>query len=199
MRQSMGQEVRRGVTRLALRVSAQRFRSGEPVTFLQAGPLRMRCAIGRNGLTRKKLEGDGATPIGRFKILAWRIQPVWPRLPSPPGPRRFIRKDDGWCDDPRSGAYNSQIRSPSRASHEALWRDDGKYAVIGILDWNLRPKTARGGSAIFFHVCDDDFGPTAGCIAVRARDMRKLLPLLSPQAVIRVAGLTASRKSRSRP
>lgn len=117
----------------------------------------------------------------------WRFQPARPGFPRGALSARTIRRDDGWCDDPDCGAYNRQVRLPFRGSHETLWRSDGKYAVVGILDYNLSPRRKGAGSAIFFHLCDDDFSPTAGCVAVRASDMRKLLPRISKQIRIKIA------------
>ena len=67
-----------------------------------------------------------------------------------------------------------------------MWRDDGKYAVVGVLDYNITHRRAGAGSAIFFHLSDAGYGGTAGCVAIRADDMRKLLPLLSRRARMRI-------------
>jgi L,D-peptidoglycan transpeptidase YkuD (ErfK/YbiS/YcfS/YnhG family) len=163
-------------------LAARRPGSDDRAAFLSAGPLRIRCAIGRTGLTRRKREGDGATPVGRFGVLGWWFQPARPALFRGRLPSRTIRRDDGWCDDPVAGAYNRPVRRPFSRSHEEMWRDDGKYAVVGILDCNITRRRAGAGSAIFFHVCDADYGATAGCVAIRASDFRKLLPLLSARA-----------------
>jgi L,D-peptidoglycan transpeptidase YkuD (ErfK/YbiS/YcfS/YnhG family) len=40
------------------------------------------------------------------------------------------------------------------------------------------------GSAIFFHLATDDLGPTAGCVALRPQDMRRLLPRLGRRVAI---------------
>ena len=154
--------------------------------FISIGSVWYACAIGRNGVTRKKREGDGASPVGEFSLVGWRFQPVAPGFPRGSLPARAIRRDDGWCDDPRSGAYNRQVRLPFSHGHESLWRDDGKYAVVGVLDYNLRARARGAGSAIFFHLCDDKFGPTAGCIAVLPRDMRKILPRISRRTRIKI-------------
>jgi L,D-peptidoglycan transpeptidase YkuD (ErfK/YbiS/YcfS/YnhG family) len=155
-------------------------------TFLWIGSGWVRCAIGRSGFTRRKREGDGGTPIGRFRILDWRFQPIRPPYSRGALEGRLIRRDSGWCDDPSSGAYNRQVRRPFPHTHEELWRDDGKYGVIGILDCNLRPRRMGAGSAIFFHICDDDFGATAGCVAIPEREMRKLLPRLGRDVTIEI-------------
>jgi L,D-peptidoglycan transpeptidase YkuD (ErfK/YbiS/YcfS/YnhG family) len=161
--------------------------SAKHAGVVRAGQVRIRCALGRAGLTTWKHEGDGATPIGRFGILGWRFRPI--RRPFMRGalPGRNIRRDDGWCDASDSGAYNRQVRLPFSASCEDLWRDDGKYDVVGILDCNFCRRRRGGGSAIFFHICGPDYGPTAGCVAIAAADLRKLLPRLSVRSEVRIS------------
>ena len=174
------------IVRLRVVLSARVATDGSRTAFLSAGPWRVRCAIGRTGVTRHKREGDGATPIGEFSIPRWWIQPVRPGFFRTGLKTRTIRRDDGWCDDIRSGAYNQWVRRPFAMSSEEMWRDDGKYAAVGVIDYNLRPRRRGVGSAIFFHLCGDDYSGTAGCIAIRARDLRKLLPRLSSRVRISI-------------
>src|SRR5687768_17576928 len=79
-----------------------------------------RCAIGKNGITKNKKEGDGCTPAGTFPIREcwWRDD----RLPLPTiaVPVRMITKNDGWCDDPKHKDYNKHVQLPIKASHENL-------------------------------------------------------------------------------
>ena len=86
-----------------------------------------------------------------------------------------MRPEDGWCEDPAHGRYNCPIRLPSSAGHEAMWRKDNLYDIVGVLDWNMRPRIRGRGSAIFLHLCRPGFAPTAGCIALRLPDLRLLL------------------------
>ena len=85
---------------------------------------------------------------------------------------------DGWCDDPADAAYNRPVRLPHAARHEALWRGDGVYDVIGVLGWNDSPPV-RGaqarGSAIFLHLARDDWAPTEGCVALARADLLAVL------------------------
>ena len=155
---------------------------------LIAGPLVIACALGRSGARVDKREGDGATPIGRFTILGGFVR----RDRFFPGRDTIhlatTRPSDGWCDDPASPAYNRRVSLPCRASHEQLWRADGLYHVVLALDHNRVPRRKNRGSAIFFHLTNDEFGPTAGCMAIRLADMRRLLPRLAPRAVMRIVG-----------
>ena len=97
-----------------------------------------------------------------------------------------IGKLEGWCDDVADPAYNKPVRLPYAASHEALWRDDAVYDVIGVLDWNLAPIVPGRGSAIFFHVATPDYAPTAGCVALALPDV--LAALAAGLSAIRVPG-----------
>lgn len=139
--------------------------------FLSGAGLRLPAAHGRAGISAHKHEGDGATPTGLLGLVrvlyrADRLKPPACSVPIEP-----ISPQDGWCDDPANPAYNKQIRLPFAASHEALWRDDNLYDIIGILDWNFAPITRHRGSAIFLHVATPDYAPTAGCVALALSDV----------------------------
>jgi L,D-peptidoglycan transpeptidase YkuD (ErfK/YbiS/YcfS/YnhG family) len=150
---------------------------------LIVGPLVLPCALGRSGITRFKHEGDGATPAGCWRLLCFYLRKPTPlRLPW-----RRTRPDDIWCDDPRSFLYNRPLNAPSRLSHEELWRKDPLYDVVGVMAYNVAPRVRGRGSAIFFHIATDDLGPTAGCVALRARDMARLLGRLGRGVAIYVA------------
>lgn len=145
---------------------------------LIAGTLALPCALGRAGVTHSKREGDGATPAGRYALLYILLRRG--RFPRPCAvPARFVRREDIWCDDPRSFLYNRQLGGKSSLNHEDLWRSDRLYDVVGVLDYNIRPPVRGRGSAIFFHIATSELGPTAGCVALRARDMARLLPRLA--------------------
>lgn len=143
--------------------------------LLHGAGLTLRAAHGRNGTTTQKREGDGATPVGRLRLV--RVLYRADRLPPPrcAVPVEPLAPQDGWCDDPTDTAYNQPVRLPYPASHEALWRDDALYDIIGVLDWNLDPVTAGRGSAIFLHIATPDYAPTAGCVALDRADLQTLL------------------------
>jgi L,D-peptidoglycan transpeptidase YkuD (ErfK/YbiS/YcfS/YnhG family) len=156
------------------RIAAARPHEGR----LIAGTLVLRCALGRAGITRAKREGDGATPAGSHELLSIQTRRGRFSLAGVRLPHRFTRRGDIWCDDPRSQLYNRPLRAPLRLSHEELWRADRLYDVVGVLDYNIAPRVLGRGSAIFFHIATEELRPTAGCVALRARDMAKLLPRL---------------------
>ena len=153
---------------------------------LRCGSLTLRCALGRSGVTHLKREGDGATPAGRLRLLSLIVRPDRPR-PQSAVSIRPMRRNDGWCEDKRHGRYNCPIRLPSSAGHETMWRDDRLYDIVGILDWNFRPRVRGLGSAIFLHLCRPGYGPTAGCIALERRDLMRLLAAAGPRPRFLVA------------
>ena len=154
--------------------------------FLRVGAGLVPCALGRAGIRSAKREGDGATPRGPLHPVA-----VLYRADRGPRPRTAlpvgaIRPDSGWCDDPADRAYNQPVRLPFAAHHERLWREDRLYDVVVVLDYNMHPVRRGAGSAIFLHIAGDAFAPTAGCIAVTAPVMRRLLARIGPRTVIRI-------------
>jgi L,D-peptidoglycan transpeptidase YkuD (ErfK/YbiS/YcfS/YnhG family) len=154
--------------------------------WLLAGPLALPVALGRGGIKANKREGDGGTPSGTFRLrrLWWRAD----RLPRPRTglPVRPIRRDDGWCEDPRDRRYNRPIQVPADDAGDRLWRADRLYDLIVELDHNTRPRVAGRGSAVFIHVARPGFAPTAGCIALDARALSRLLARVGPRTRIRV-------------
>ena len=147
--------------------------------LLRCGSLTLRCALGRAGVTHLKREGDGATPAGRHRLLYLLVRPDG-RRPNAGVPLKTLRRNDGWCEDHRHGRYNCPIRLPSPAGHETMWRDDRLYDIVGLLDWNFRPRVRGRGSAIFLHLCRPGYRPTAGCIALERGDLTRLLAAAGP-------------------
>ncbi len=138
------------------------------------------CAIGRGGTiaSAMKREGDGATPIGTWPLMAALLRPDRVAFPGTALPWRWSRKDDGWSDDPADANYNRPVRHPHPFSAERLWREDGLYDVIVVLGHNSAPPVPGAGSAIFLH-CWNEAKPTEGCVAIPRDDLLTLLPLLS--------------------
>jgi len=146
---------------------------------LTVGTLTLPCKLGPAGIVHRKREGDGATPAGIYHLYRGFYRPDRLRRPATAIPLRPLRRDDGWCDDRSSGQYNRLVTRPFPASHEAMWMEAPIYDVVLILDHNHRPRIKGGGSAIFFHLTRTPPAPTAGCIAISADAMRRLLPRLA--------------------
>jgi L,D-peptidoglycan transpeptidase YkuD (ErfK/YbiS/YcfS/YnhG family) len=149
--------------------------------LVRCGALSLPCALGRSGVSHLKREGDGATPAGRHRLLSLIVRPDRGLHPRAAVPIRAMRKNDGWCEDRAHGSYNRPIRLPSSAGHETMWRGDQLYDVVGVLDWNFRPRIRGCGSAIFLHLARPGYGPTAGCIALNRRDLTLLLAAAGPR------------------
>jgi L,D-peptidoglycan transpeptidase YkuD (ErfK/YbiS/YcfS/YnhG family) len=145
---------------------------------LHIGPVVVRAAIGKTGLSHRKREGDGKTPLGTFKLKAGFFRgDRMLRICCTSG-ISMLRSKMGWCDQPGSGLYNRPIPAGHRLSHERLWRDDHVYDVVFPTSHNENPRVQGAGSAIFFHLARLDYAGTEGCIAISAADMRRLLPRL---------------------
>ncbi len=140
-----------------------------------------RCALGRTGRRAMKREGDGATPMGCFPLrhAFWRADRGLP--PATGLGLRPIRAQDGWCDAVRDRNYNRRVAHPYPASAERMAREDQLYDVIVVLGYNDRPRQRGKGSAIFMHLARPGYLPTAGCVALTARDLRLVLRRVGPQ------------------
>lgn len=153
---------------------------------LLAGGRAIPVALGRAGIRADKREGDGATPAGHFRPvqLWWRAD----RMPHPltPLPVRRIARDVAWSEDPRDRRYNRPFRRTGNEPGDRLWRDDHLYDLIIEIDHNVRPRMAGRGSAVFLHLMRPDSGPTAGCVAIGMRDLKRLLVRLGPKTRIHV-------------
>lgn len=152
--------------------------------WLRLGPRALPVAIGRGGMSANKREGDGTTPRGRFRLIRlwWRAD----RAPRPHTalPAHAIRRDDAWCEDPRDRRYNRPIRIAADTHGDRLWRDDHLYDLLIELDHNTRPRAANRGSAVFIHVARPGFAPTAGCVALRAADLRIVLGRIRRRTIL---------------
>jgi L,D-peptidoglycan transpeptidase YkuD (ErfK/YbiS/YcfS/YnhG family) len=180
-------ELKRGLDRLAVTSTPRQAEAASsPSGKLRAGPIVVRCALGRAGIRHDKKEGDHATPPGAFRLLSVFFRAE--RFPRQAWllPMRRIKPSDGWCDDPRSPLYNRRVDLPCRVSHEKMWREDRLYDLVIVLNYNIRPCRKNRGSAIFLHCAGPDYMPTDGCIALRPDDLRRLLPRLSRKTVLTI-------------
>jgi L,D-peptidoglycan transpeptidase YkuD (ErfK/YbiS/YcfS/YnhG family) len=153
---------------------------------LLAGPLAIAVVLGRTGVRANKYEGDGATPRGRFRLVR-----LWWRADRHPRPRTFlpvhrITRNLSWCEDTADRRYNRPFQRSANEPGDRLWREDHLYDFIIELDHNTRPRVAGRGSAVFVHVARPERSPTAGCVALDASDLRRLLARLGPRTRIAI-------------
>lgn len=152
---------------------------------VRLGSALLACALGKGGCKAIKREGDGATPLGSWRVRAVLYRPDrWrPQSGVTVSP---IRRDDGWCDAPDDRNYNRRIRHPYPASAEHLWRADRLYDIVVVLGHNDRPRRRGMGSAIFMHLAREGYSPTEGCIALKERDLRRIVAHLRPGSYVHI-------------
>ena len=144
-----------------------------------------KCCIGKKGLKAEKVEGDLATPKGTYllKKLYYRsdkfkkIETLIPKI--------RIKKNMGWCNDPKHRFYNSLIKISKKVKHEKMYRKDRKYDLVIVIDYNLKKPIPFKGSAIFIHLTQN-YKPTAGCIALGKNDMLVLLKIINKKTKINI-------------
>ena len=130
------------------------------------------CMIGRGGVSGNKREGDMATPAGVHRIVGMLYRPD--RMARPASWAVPIRPGDLWSDDPACQDYNLMVCVPYPGSHEVLRRADPLYDLILITDWNWPRAVPGRGSCIFLHRWRRPGSPTAGCIALDPRHLRRI-------------------------
>jgi L,D-peptidoglycan transpeptidase YkuD (ErfK/YbiS/YcfS/YnhG family) len=148
--------------------------------------LRFPCALGRSGRRTGKREGDGATPIGSFKLRKAYYRRDRLGRPRTGLPLSAILRGDGWCDEPADRNYNRPVCHPYAASAEHLWREDHLYDLVVVIACNDVPRVRGRGSAIFMHIAGPDLAPTAGCVALSRPHLLRLMQRMSPRTVIRI-------------
>jgi L,D-peptidoglycan transpeptidase YkuD (ErfK/YbiS/YcfS/YnhG family) len=132
---------------------------------------RFPCAIGRGGITRRKREGDQATPAGAHHFIGMLYRPDRLAAAQLPDWALPIGPVDLWSDDPRDPDYNLMVRAPHPWRHERLSRPDPLYDLILLTDWNWPRAIPGEGSAIFVHTWRKPRHPTAGCVAFSRADL----------------------------
>ena len=145
-----------------------------------------KCCIGKNGLTKNKIEGDKKTPRGTYFLgnLFYRKdknQKPITKLKCIP-----ISKKMGWCNDTKvHKKYNKLIKINKNFSHEKMFRNDYKYDFIIPIKYNTNKTKLGKGSAIFIHLTKN-YKPTAGCIAISKKDFLILLRIVNKKTKINI-------------
>jgi L,D-peptidoglycan transpeptidase YkuD (ErfK/YbiS/YcfS/YnhG family) len=153
---------------------------------LQYKNLKFRCALGKAGIKRKGKEGDNITPRGTFKITKIYYRPDKIKNIKTSVRKIKIKKNMGWCDDPKSKNYNKQIKLPSKFSHEKLHKKDSVYDLFLVLDFNTNPVIKNKGSAIFLHITKGSYKKTKGCIALKNGDLIQLVSKIRKNTKIKI-------------
>ena len=145
-----------------------------------------KCAIGKRGIGYKKKEGDFITPKGKYKIKFIlyrkdRIKKIRSKIK-----KIAIKKNMGWCDDPRSKNYNKIIKLPSLYGFEKLYKKENIYDIILVLNYNMNPTIKNKGSAIFIHVAKKNYKKTEGCVALRKVHLLKIIKELKHNTQVKI-------------
>ena len=147
---------------------------------------KFKCCIGKNGLSHNKKEGDSKTPKGTYKlgILYYRNDrnPICDTKLT----CKKIKKNMGWCNEPKSKYYNKEIKIKKSIGHEKLFRVDYKYNYLIVIEYNTKKIKPFKGSAIFIHLTKN-YKPTAGCIALKENDFLTLSKLISKNTKIKIS------------
>ena len=148
---------------------------------------KLKCSIGKSGITNSKKEGDLATPKGIFKLgLLYYTKDRNKSLKSKLK-KRIIKKNMGWCDDIKSKKYNQEIHFPFKYGAEKLYRKDKIYDILVNIKYKHSPIVKGKGSAIFLHLTNKKYKATKGCIAIVKKDFLKILPLISSNTKILIS------------
>ena len=148
---------------------------------------KFKCSVGKKGFSKNKKEGDYTTPKGIFRLgnIYYRADRV--KKPQTKIKTIAIKKDMGWCDDPKSKFYNKliKIRKKLKFSYEKLFREDHKYDVLMLIKYNYEKVIKHNGSAIFLHLTKNYSG-TEGCIAMQKKDFLILLKVINKKTKIKI-------------
>ena len=147
---------------------------------------KVKCSIGKRGIGIKKREGDKITPKGKFKVRYIlyrkdRITNLKTKIT-----KLIIRRDMGWCDDPKSQSYNKLVRLPFKYNFEKLYKINNTYDIILVLNFNSNPIRKNKGSAIFIHVAKKNYKKTAGCVAVSKKDLKKIVREMNKNTIVNI-------------
>ena len=159
--------------------------------------------FGTNGLSRKRVEGDGTTPAGLLTLpLAFGIN----ANPGSKLPWNSVDKNSWWDENSESKRYNtwyqncpktecwtSSTKKKNASEHLADYTPEYEFAVF--IGFNAKkqkvlPPAVKSGSGIFLHVSNG--GYTAGCISVKKSAMKALVRWLDPAASPHIAIGTAT-------
>ena len=146
---------------------------------------KFKCCIGKKGTSYKKKEGDKKTPKGTYKLgpIYYRKDRIFKFKTKLK--KIKIKKNMGWSNDVNSNTYNKQIKIDKKIKHEKLYRKSANYDLLIPIKYNSN-KTKKGkGSAIFLHLTKN-FKKTAGCIALRKKDMLILVKLINKKTKIKI-------------
>jgi|TARA_B100000767_G_scaffold272227_1_gene299465 L,D-peptidoglycan transpeptidase YkuD (ErfK/YbiS/YcfS/YnhG family) len=147
---------------------------------------RLNCAIGKRGITKYKKEGDLSTPRGTFKLKTLFYRKDRVKNLNTGLKKIAIKKNMGWCNDPKSKSYNKLIKLPFKYNCEKLYKKNNTYDIFIVLNYNYNPVVKKRGSAIFLHIAKKNYKPTLGCVALSKKNFKLLLNYVKRNTVIKI-------------
>ena len=147
---------------------------------------KVKCAIGKRGISTKKREGDNKTPRGiyKFSTIFYRKDRIKHLETSVK--KIVIKKNMGWCDDPNSKYYNKLIYFPFSKRAEKLYIEKNIYDIIVVIDYNTKPIVKKKGSAIFLHIASKNYKSTKGCLAISKSNLKNLVKELNSKSKVSI-------------
>ena len=137
--------------------------------------------IGKNGfaLPNQKVEGDGKSPTGIFKLgKLFSYEKQFNTLLE----NQQTTKEDKWIDDVNSPDYNKHVIGATEAkSYENLLLNTDVYKYCTVIEYNTNPVVKGKGSAIFFHLALKPASFTSGCVAIQEEFMKVMVNWLDPK------------------
>ena len=154
--------------------------------YLTYDKYKVKCAVGKRGIGYKKKEGDLITPKGLYKVKYIlyrkdRIKKIQSNLK-----KVVIKKNMGWCDDPKSKHYNRLVYLPFDYSCEKLFKKNNTYDVILVLNFNMSPIKKNKGSAIFIHIAKKNYKKTSGCVAIKKKQLLTILKKIKINTKVKI-------------
>tara|TARA_Y100000590_G_scaffold447718_1_gene583344 strand:- start:1660 stop:2145 length:486 start_codon:yes stop_codon:yes gene_type:complete len=151
--------------------------------FLLYKGYKFKSCIGKSGIKKNKNEGDNATPKGIFSLGKLYYRPDRIKKINTNLSCKKIKKDMGWCNDPKNKKYNKEVNRKKIKKSEKLFRKDYKYNAFIVINYNSHPVIKNKGSAIFLHLTKK-YKSTAGCIAIKQNDFLKLAKIIKKKTKI---------------
>jgi len=145
-----------------------------------------KCSIGKNGLIKNKIEGDKKTPKGMFSLgpLYYRQDRI--SKPLTKIETIAIKKNMIWCDDPKNTFYNKLSFKNHKIKGEKMFRQDSKYDLVLVINYNTKNPKKNQGSAIFLHLTKN-YKKTLGCIVLKKNDFLILLKIIDKKTKINIS------------
>jgi D-alanyl-D-alanine dipeptidase len=125
-----------------------------------------------------KKEGDGKSPAGIFRLSGlFGYQDIRSKMNS-----LKVNERTFCVDDSKSDYYNQIVNTDTLKkdwdSAETMLMKSDVYKFGIFVDYNVNPAKAQAGSCIFMHIWSGSNSPTAGCTAMKERDILKLINFL---------------------